>query len=119
VSETGIDMLIVKASLVFLYVKAVIIKRKKNTYLLLLRALKVMKSQSSASHLSKFEMVKGEIVIELEGTVTTQPVLQHVGVSTWPGKLNALIHKNVLVKPTFTDIWRQVIRNPTLCYLKV
>lgn len=44
-----------------------------------------MKSQSSAPHLAKFQMVKGESLVELEGTVTTPPVLQHAGVSTWPG----------------------------------
>ena len=59
------------------------------SYFFIVRALKTMKSQSSAAHLSKLHMIKGEIVIELEGTVTTQPVLQHIGVSTWPGKMSA------------------------------
>ena len=68
---------------IYIYVKK---KRFMLAYFLVVRALKAMKSQSSAAHLSKLHMVKGEIVIELEGTVTTQPVLQHVGVSTWPGK---------------------------------
>lgn len=51
------------------------------------KTIKSMKTMSSAPHLSKFQMVKAENVVELEGTVTTQPVLQHVGVSTWPGRL--------------------------------
>ena len=29
---------------------------------------------------------RGEKILEIDGTVTTQPVLEHVGVSTWPGK---------------------------------
>eukprot|EP00250_Pteridium_aquilinum_P014916 c22281_g1_i1 orf=214-2319(+) len=56
------------------------------------KTIKTMKSQSSSPHLSKFQMVKAENVIELEGTVTTQPVLQHVGVSTWPGRLTLTDH---------------------------
>ncbi|KAI5064365.1 hypothetical protein GOP47_0021035 [Adiantum capillus-veneris] len=56
------------------------------------KIIKTMKSQSSSAHLSKFQMVKAETVIELEGTVTTQPVLQHVGVSTWPGRLTLTDH---------------------------
>lgn len=52
---------------------------------LVYRTMKSMKSQSLSPHVSKFQMVKGESVVELEGTVTTPPVLQHAGVSTWPG----------------------------------
>lgn len=51
------------------------------------KTLKLMKNQSSAHHLSKFQLVKGESLVELEGTVTTPPVLQHAGISTWPGRL--------------------------------
>eukprot|EP00250_Pteridium_aquilinum_P014917 c22281_g3_i1 orf=363-2474(+) len=56
------------------------------------KTMKSMKSQSLLPHLSKFQMVKGETVVELEGTVTTPPVLQHVGVSTWPGRLTLTDH---------------------------
>ncbi|KAH7437984.1 hypothetical protein KP509_05G099700 [Ceratopteris richardii] len=56
------------------------------------KTIKTMKSLSSSAHLPKLQMVKGENVIELEGTVTTQPVLQHVGVSTWPGRLTLTDH---------------------------
>lgn len=63
------------------------------------KTIKTMKSLSSLPHLSKFQLVKAENVIELEGTVTTQPVLQHVGVSTWPGRLtlteNALYFESI------------------------
>ncbi|XP_052491173.1 uncharacterized protein LOC105791087 isoform X2 [Gossypium raimondii] len=30
---------------------------------------------------------RGEKILEVDGTVTTQPVLEHVGISTWPGRL--------------------------------
>lgn len=56
------------------------------------KTMKSMKSQSLSPHVSKFQMVKGESVVELEGTVTTPPVLQHAGVSTWPGRLTLTDH---------------------------
>lgn len=56
------------------------------------KTIKAMKNQSTSSYLTKFQMTKGESVIEVEGTVTTQPVLQHAGVSTWPGRLTLTDH---------------------------
>lgn len=46
-----------------------------------------MKSQSESSLLSAVRSTRGEKILEVDGTVTTQPVLEHVGISTWPGKL--------------------------------
>lgn len=46
-----------------------------------------MKSQSESSILSANRSSRGEKILEVEGTVTTQPVLEHVGISTWPGWL--------------------------------
>lgn len=51
------------------------------------RTIKKMKSQSESSLLSAFRSSRGEKILEVDGTVTTQPVLEHVGVSTWPGRL--------------------------------
>ncbi|GAA0174629.1 hypothetical protein LIER_27978 [Lithospermum erythrorhizon] len=51
------------------------------------RAIKKLKSQSDSSLLSSLRSPRGEKIIELDGTVTSQPVLQHVGISTWPGRL--------------------------------
>lgn len=45
-----------------------------------------MKSSSDSSLLSAMRLARGEKILEIDGTVTTQPVLEHVGVSTWPGK---------------------------------
>ncbi|KAJ4896560.1 hypothetical protein Rs2_23354 [Raphanus sativus] len=50
------------------------------------RAIKKMKSQSESSLLSGVRS-KGEKILEIDGTVTTQPVLEHIGMSTWPGRL--------------------------------
>ncbi|VAI46406.1 unnamed protein product [Triticum turgidum subsp. durum] len=44
-----------------------------------------MKTQSESSLLSGFRSQRGERVLEVDGTLTTQPVLEHVGISTWPG----------------------------------
>jgi hypothetical protein len=36
------------------------------------------------------QLGRNETVIDIDGTATTQPVLQHIGVSTWPGELDHL-----------------------------
>ncbi|KAL4362335.1 hypothetical protein GQ457_04G012310 [Hibiscus cannabinus] len=51
------------------------------------RVIKRMKSQTESSLLSVVRASRGEKILEVDGTVTTQPVLEHVGVSTWPGRL--------------------------------
>ncbi|XP_061357585.1 uncharacterized protein LOC133301888 isoform X2 [Gastrolobium bilobum] len=51
------------------------------------RAIRKMKSNSESSLLSAVRSSKGEKILEVDGTVTTQPVLEHVGISTWPGRL--------------------------------
>ncbi|KAK0587343.1 hypothetical protein LWI29_021273 [Acer saccharum] len=56
------------------------------------RAIKKMKTQSESSLLSVIRSTKGERILEMDGTVTTQPVLEHVGISTWPGRLTLTDH---------------------------
>lgn len=51
------------------------------------RGIRKLKSQSESSLLSALRSARGEKILEVDGTVTTQPVLQHVGISTWPGRL--------------------------------
>ncbi|KAH1086087.1 hypothetical protein GmHk_07G018859 [Glycine max] len=51
------------------------------------RAVRKMKSNSESSLLVAVRSSKGEKILEVDGTVTTQPVLEHVGISTWPGRL--------------------------------
>lgn len=51
------------------------------------RAIKKMKTQSESSLLSAVRSSRREKILEVDGTVTTQPVLEHVGMSTWPGRL--------------------------------
>ncbi|CAL0322229.1 unnamed protein product [Lupinus luteus] len=51
------------------------------------RAIRKMKSNSESSLLSAIRSSRGEKILEIDGTVTTQPVLEHVGISVWPGRL--------------------------------
>ncbi|KAK3012887.1 hypothetical protein RJ639_009704 [Escallonia herrerae] len=56
-----------------------------------LRSLeKVIKSVNSAfgpQLISKLHLAEGEIILDIDGTIPTQPVLQHIGLSSWPGRL--------------------------------
>ncbi|XP_051121517.1 uncharacterized protein LOC127244950 [Andrographis paniculata] len=36
---------------------------------------------------SNLSLAEEEIIVDIDGTVPTQPVLQHVGMSAWPGRL--------------------------------
>ena len=57
-----------------------------SSFLFVYRAIKKMRTQSESSLLSGVRPKK-EKILEIDGTVTTQPVLEHVGMSTWPGRL--------------------------------
>ncbi|KAI8542897.1 hypothetical protein RHMOL_Rhmol08G0175400 [Rhododendron molle] len=51
------------------------------------RAIRKFKTQCESSLLSSLRSARGEKILEVDGTVTSQPVLEHVGISTWPGRL--------------------------------
>ncbi|KAJ6888360.1 hypothetical protein NC652_029421 [Populus alba x Populus x berolinensis] len=51
-----------------------------------------MKTQSDSSLLSTVRLSRREKILEVDGTVTTQPVLEHVGISTWPGRVTLTDH---------------------------
>ncbi|KAK1686682.1 hypothetical protein QYE76_047530 [Lolium multiflorum] len=38
------------------------------------------------------DLLDGEVVLDIFGAATTQPVLQHIGTSTWPGRLTLTNH---------------------------
>ncbi|XP_022865578.1 uncharacterized protein LOC111385428 isoform X2 [Olea europaea var. sylvestris] len=55
-----------------------------------LRSLeKVVKSVQNVGPqiMSNCSLAEDEIIVDIDGTVPTQPVLQHVGMSAWPGRL--------------------------------
>ncbi|KAJ4981806.1 hypothetical protein NE237_032643 [Protea cynaroides] len=56
------------------------------------RAIRKLKTQSESSLLSAFRSPKGEKILEVDGTITTQPVLQHGGIANWPGRLTLTDH---------------------------
>lgn len=56
------------------------------------RAIKKMKTQTESSLLSGFRSPRRERILDVDGTLTTQPVLEHVGISTWPGRLTLTDH---------------------------
>ncbi|CAN1254864.1 hypothetical protein LINPERPRIM_LOCUS8795 [Linum perenne] len=36
---------------------------------------------------SSVQLADGETILDIDGTIPTQPVLQHIGISAWPGRL--------------------------------
>lgn len=58
----------------------------------LVRAIKNMKSKSDTFHLSNTQSGRKERVLDLDGTLTTKPVIEHTGMSLWPGRLTLTDH---------------------------
>lgn len=56
------------------------------------KAVRKMKSQTESSLLSAVRSERGEKILEVDGTLTSQPVLEHLGISTWPGRLTLTDH---------------------------
>lgn len=50
------------------------------------RAIKNMKSHSDTSHLPTTQSGRKERVLDLDGTLTTKAVVEHKGMSIWPGR---------------------------------
>lgn len=63
-----------------------------------------MKAQSESSLLSGLRSQRGERVLEVDGTLTTQPVLEHVGISTWPGVSGLLMGLIELLSRLITSL---------------
>ncbi|XP_045825939.1 uncharacterized protein LOC123918043 [Trifolium pratense] len=40
-----------------------------------------------ASSVANLQLVEEEMVLDVDGTIPTQPVLQHIGIGAWPGRL--------------------------------
>jgi len=51
------------------------------------RSIKTIKGQVAQALVKALQLGMKETVIDIDGTVTTQPVLQHMGIFTWPGEL--------------------------------
>ncbi|ONK64046.1 uncharacterized protein A4U43_C07F21540 [Asparagus officinalis] len=49
--------------------------------------LKSVKSTTRSRLNSNLRLAEGEIILDVDGFMPTKPILQHIGISTWPGKL--------------------------------
>ncbi|KAL3733484.1 hypothetical protein ACJRO7_022932 [Eucalyptus globulus] len=49
------------------------------------RVIKAAKNVSGPT-LSNLQLAEEEIILDIDGTVPLQPVLQHIGISAWPGE---------------------------------
>lgn len=51
------------------------------------RVAKSAQNAGGPQVISSLSLADDEIIIDVDGTVPTQPVLQHIGMSAWPGNL--------------------------------
>lgn len=51
------------------------------------RVTKFVQNAVGPQVISNLSLAEDEIIIDVDGTVPTQPVLQHIGMSAWPGNL--------------------------------
>ncbi|CAN6482609.1 unnamed protein product [Victoria cruziana] len=51
------------------------------------KTIRNAKSLGGSTMILNLQLAEGEIAIEVDGTIPTQPVFQHIGISAWPGRL--------------------------------
>ncbi|KAI7994542.1 hypothetical protein LOK49_LG11G00030 [Camellia lanceoleosa] len=51
------------------------------------KVIKAVKSTLGPQSASNLQLAEGEFILDVDGTVPTQPVLQHIAISAWPGRL--------------------------------
>ncbi|KAI5401835.1 uncharacterized protein LOC127098072 [Lathyrus oleraceus] len=51
------------------------------------KIVKNSKNALSSSSVGNLQLAEDEIVLDVDGTIPTQPVLQHIGIAAWPGRL--------------------------------
>ncbi|KAJ0969983.1 hypothetical protein J5N97_022860 [Dioscorea zingiberensis] len=56
------------------------------------KVLKSAKGLIGPSFTSSLQLADGEVILDIDGIMPTQPVLQHVGISAWPGRLTLTNH---------------------------
>ncbi|KAJ0969976.1 hypothetical protein J5N97_022853 [Dioscorea zingiberensis] len=54
--------------------------------------LKSAKGLIGPSFTSSLQLADGEVILDIDGVMPTQPVPQHVGISAWPGRLTLTNH---------------------------
>ena len=51
------------------------------------RVIKAVSNGAGTQFMSNLSLAEEEIILDIDGTIPTQPVLQHIGISAWPGEL--------------------------------
>ncbi|XP_059278968.1 uncharacterized protein LOC132033098 isoform X3 [Lycium ferocissimum] len=51
------------------------------------KVIKAVQNFSGPQMVSNLSLAEEEIILEVDGTVPTQPVLKHIGIAAWPGRL--------------------------------
>ncbi|KAI8527809.1 hypothetical protein RHMOL_Rhmol12G0103000 [Rhododendron molle] len=51
------------------------------------KVIKAVKNARGTQSASNLQLAEGEFILDVDGTVPIQPVLQHIGMSAWPGRL--------------------------------
>ncbi|KAL5761324.1 hypothetical protein ACOSQ2_020162 [Xanthoceras sorbifolium] len=72
---------------------------------------KVIKATKSAlgPSISNLQLAEGEITLAVDGAVPTQPVLQHIGMSAWPGRLS-LTNYALYFEPLGVGLYEKAVR---------
>ncbi|KAJ8467899.1 hypothetical protein OPV22_030451 [Ensete ventricosum] len=56
------------------------------------KEIKSVKNIMGSMNVSNLHLSDGEVILEVDGVMPTQPVLQHIGTSAWPGRLTLTTH---------------------------
>ncbi|XP_015942193.1 uncharacterized protein LOC107467577 [Arachis duranensis] len=72
---------------------------------------KVLKNSKNAlaACSGNLQLAEEEIVLDVDGTIPTQPVLQHIGMSAWPGRLT-LTNYALYFEPLGVGLYEKAIR---------
>ena len=78
------------------------------------RVLKSVKNANSLPLASNLPICDGEIILDVDGNIPIQPVLQHIGTSAWPGELFIIVKKifvffQILVSLMIIDLVNRAI----------
>ncbi|KAK7357948.1 hypothetical protein VNO80_17245 [Phaseolus coccineus] len=72
------------------------------------KVIKNSKNVTSAS-IGNLQLADEEIVLDIDGTIPTQPVLQHIGIAAWPGRLT-LTNYALYFEPLGVGIYEKAVR---------
>ncbi|KAK4777234.1 hypothetical protein SAY86_005922 [Trapa natans] len=72
------------------------------------RIIKASKNALGPS-LPNLQLADGEIILDVDGTVPTHPVLQHIGIAAWPGRLT-LTSKALYFESLGVGIYDKAVR---------